>query len=597
MSALFVFVSLFSLCVVKAGVSITPISLDLDDTWSQEGFSKLKFSEDFSDFVRHKNAEDSAVAWVIFTDKDVSAPIVLSPATCRRRVSEGGTCRPLERDYPVTDAYVQAVAKLVGGRSNVRTVSNTLNGVSVTATVKDYELLAVQPFVKEIDIVQVYSRPPVVAEPDSDVSYQKRSVPLSYLTMANGTISLDYKNSYESISSINAIPLHQEGYFGSGVSILVIDSGFYLSHEVFSNLTLAFNGSVNYIQGGQPVTPPIDDSDPADPVRSVYNGENATQYDHGTAILSLMGGFKNGTLIGVAFNATYLLAKTEKIPEPGVTSNQQQMEDHFVSAVEFGMSRSVDIISASLGYPTLYTRAKVNGQTGKSTIVVNSASDDGILVVVAVGNLGAAGVGPPADAPFVLSVGAANGDGKVADFSSIGPTVDGRIKPEVSALGVRNYVAVSLPTDLTSPYTRLDGTSLATPLVAGAAALIMQKNPSWTAKQVRYALMQTASLAAHPNNTLGWGLIDAFAASNFNLTAVGVCPMNCSSHGSCNASAPNPQCTCDSSHYDFACEMSFRTYFCVRPPVRMSRSSLDNAIEIVSRSQLHTRCADAGFLG
>jgi subtilisin family serine protease len=114
----------------------------------------------------------------------------------------------------------------------------------------------------------------------------------------------------------------------------------------------------------------------------------------------------------------------------------------------------------------------------------------------------------------VIAVGAVDDDGFLAPFSSPGPTADGRIKPEVCALGISNFIAVSSPTSGDSAYQSGNGTSYATPLVAGVVALLLEAHPDWTPRQVRDALLSTASRSGSPDNDYGWGIVDALAALN-----------------------------------------------------------------------------------
>ena len=123
----------------------------------------------------------------------------------------------------------------------------------------------------------------------------------------------------------------------------------------------------------------------------------------------------------------------------------------------------------------------------------------------------------PADADSVISVGAVNNIGEIASFSSRGPTFDGRIKPEVCAQGV-NVWAVS--GDNNSEFINIyNGTSASTPLVAGAIALILQGMPALSPMEVREAVLMTGSMADEPNNTYGWGIMDAHAALSYWSTS------------------------------------------------------------------------------
>jgi hypothetical protein len=156
----------------------------------------------------------------------------------------------------------------------------------------------------------------------------------------------------------------------------------------------------------------------------------------------------------------------------------------------------------------------MDGDTAVTTKAADIAASRGILVVTAAGNEGPLpwpGIIAPADGDSVIAVGAADSLGEVTSFSSRGPTYDGRIKPDVLAMGqlvasIRWYEPIGL-----WPF---GGTSGATPLVAGACALILQMNPEWSPIGVREALWSTASHADHPDNDFGWGVIDAFAAAH-----------------------------------------------------------------------------------
>jgi len=149
---------------------------------------------------------------------------------------------------------------------------------------------------------------------------------------------------------------------------------------------------------------------------------------------------------------------------------------------------------------------------------VDIASSLGVLCVNSAGN---EGDGPwyyictPADADSIISVGAVNRDGTIANFSSRGPTYDGRIKPEVCALGVSTYCVRSNTEDI---YRTASGTSFSAPLAAGSAAVIMSANPEWTNMQVREAMMMTASLSNSPDNMYGYGILNTWAAINYQFT-------------------------------------------------------------------------------
>jgi hypothetical protein len=192
-------------------------------------------------------------------------------------------------------------------------------------------------------------------------------------------------------------------------------------------------------------------------------------------------------------------------------------EDNWVAALEFSDSVGADVITTSLGYLDFdgtaddYTYADMDGQTTIISIAASTCDGLGIVMCNSMGNSGPwdGTLNAPADAFDILSVGNVTAEGVIAYSSSRGPTSDGRIKPEVCARGASTRCA-SAGADQT--YTYASGTSLSTPLIAGAACLVIQARPEWTPAQVRHALKMTANNARQPNNTYGWGIINVMAA-------------------------------------------------------------------------------------
>ncbi|MCX6835114.1 MAG: S8 family serine peptidase, partial [candidate division Zixibacteria bacterium] len=213
-------------------------------------------------------------------------------------------------------------------------------------------------------------------------------------------------------------------------------------------------------------------------------------------------GYAPGRLIGPAFGANFILCKTEDI-----SSETAVEEDNWVAALEFADSVGTDVISTSLSYSDWYQYADMDGQTAVISRAASTCDALGIVMVPAAGNSGPASgtVRAPADAFDILSVGAVDRSAIIATFSSRGPTFDGRIKPEVCAMGVETYGAGTLSD---GSYRYASGTSLAAPLVAGAACLILEARPELTPAMVRRALQGTASRSSQLDNDYGWGVID-----------------------------------------------------------------------------------------
>jgi subtilisin family serine protease len=186
-------------------------------------------------------------------------------------------------------------------------------------------------------------------------------------------------------------------------------------------------------------------------------------------------------------------------------------EDLFVMGVEWAERLGADVISSSLGYREWWQPKDFDGNTSVTTRAINSAVEKGVSCVVSAGNDGVAGLSVPADAFNVITVGSVDYNNQISYFSSRGPTYDGRIKPEVVAMG--SQTSVASPTSATA-YMTNSGTSFSCPLVAGAVALLLSAHPELTPLQVREALMVTAGNAASPNNNIGWGLVNVIGAIN-----------------------------------------------------------------------------------
>jgi subtilisin family serine protease len=429
--------------------------------------------------------------WVHFRDKGLSGDGEVRRGLAEARLGLDARC--LQRrakvlderaliqyeDLPLARPYVEAVR---GRASRLRAESRWLNAVSVEATPAEVQDLAGLPFVRELSPVRGFRR-------------SEETSPLETAPWPRGPL---YGPSYRQIDQIKVRPLHEAGLSGRGVRVCLLDVGFRKSHQAFRfGRVIAERDFV------------MKDND----VQRNFADPQDYSDAHGTATWSLLGGLSPGLIIGPAFGAEFILGKTED-----ERSETPIEEDYWTAGIEWAEAAGADVVSSSLGYTDWYQFKDMDGRTAVTTRAANRAVSLGVVVVNAAGNDRRTAWGhiiAPADGPEVIAVGAVDDDRRISTFSSPGPTADGRIKPEVCALGVRNFVAASSATSGEASYQWGSGTSYATPLVAGVVALLLEAHPDWTPAQVREALMNTASMSDSPNNDYGWGVVNATAAVNY----------------------------------------------------------------------------------
>jgi len=420
-----------------------------------------------------------------------------------------------ELDVPISES---AVVQIRQTGAKIRTVSRWLNAVSVEASIQQLQRVNALPIVSHCEPVVQFKRPHPLQSSALPPSLAKSSI----------VQVLDYGPSVTQLTNMKVVDLHAIGVNGTDVLIGMLDDGFnnYRTHAALKNIQVV--AAHDFIHN-------IDDV-------SIQPWENTTSPDqgnHGAGTLSAAGGFDNGHMIGAAFGASFLLAKTEMDSSGGIADFNSE-EDTYVAGLEWAERLGADITSSSLGYKLFedsqftpfpyYTTGDMNGKTTKVAQAAVIAARKGVLVVTAMGNDGyISGKGnllqradttliSPADADSIVSVGAASSDGELAAFSGCGPTADGRIKPEVVAQGMGIYWANGTTT---TGYESVSGTSCSTPLVAGAAALILSAHPQLTNMQIRDALMRTtvqrkdgtSETAAYPNNYYGSGFVNAYDAA------------------------------------------------------------------------------------
>lgn len=309
------------------------------------------------------------------------------------------------------------------------------------------------------------------------------------------SINFDYGSSANQIQMLNANFLHQQNFTGNGKIIAVMDAGYpgVNTSSVFQRVR-----DNNQLLGGYNF---VDKNDN-------YFSRNL----HGTLVLSTMCGYKAGELVGTAPDASYYLFITED-----ADSENPVEETNWVQGAEMADSLGVDIINTSLGYlgydnPNYsYTYEDMNGETSFISIGAAIAYSRGIVCVASAGNSGNNSSNPhiaaPADVATTVSVGAVKFDEIRASFSSLGPTFDGRLKPDIMAQGQAAVVA-----SVTGTIGTADGTSFSGPIMSGAIASFWQAFPNLTNQQVVDFVKASSDRYSNPNNQYGYGIPNFQAA-------------------------------------------------------------------------------------
>ncbi len=418
--------------------------------------------------------------WVAFTDKNdtpytLSQPEeYLSDRAIERRIKQRIKIDSL--DLPVNQHYIEEVLKI---GAEIKHSSKWLNGVTVLALNDSFQT-EVQKlnFVKEVQLSKGSGTKSAVNK-FTESGFEPIPIDTSY-----------YGPSVYQTSTLNGQFLHNQGYNGQGIQIAVLDAGFY-NANIYSGMdSLWANNQILGIR------------DFVDPYSDIFQ----THY-HGMSVLSCMGGYVPGTLIGTATKASFWLLRSEDAETEYLIE-----EDNWVAAAEFADSVGVDIINSSLGYyefddPSMnHTYEDMDGYTTRVTQGANIAASKGILVVSSAGNEGNDPwkyIISPSDGANVLGVGAIGKDSIPAYFTSYGPAYGGAVKPNITAVGLRAVAQRS-----NGAFGYINGTSFSSPIVAGIAASLWQAFPYATAKQIKGALELSAHLFEEPDSLSGYGIPD-----------------------------------------------------------------------------------------
>lgn len=434
-------------------------------------------------------------AWVYFNAKVneqyyYDSPLqMLSQRALDRRITQN---IPLDfKDVPINQSFVSTINAVSG--IQVMAQSKWLNALHIRGSQNSINSLKDFDFVDKVDFAnKALNKMNKSVSVSKVILQQKKKFKNQKTVNASGGYALQ-------IEMLNGQFLHQENFKGSGKTIAVLDAGFLGVDQssVFKRLR-----DNNQILGGYNFV--------------ARDNSFYAHDDHGTNVLSTMAAYTENSLIGTAIDASYYLFVTED-----VTVENPVEESLWVEAAEKADSLGVDIISSSLGYTDFdnpaynHSYKDRNGNTAFISKGAEIAFSRGMLVVASAGNEGTTPdpyIGAPADAFFVIAVGAVDLNKNKAGFSSIGPTADGRIKPDVMALGQNTIVS-----DEKGNSILLNGSSFSAPIISGMLACLWQAYPDKTNQEIRELLLQSSNKYTAPDNEYGYGIPDFnLALSNGN---------------------------------------------------------------------------------
>jgi hypothetical protein len=423
-------------------------------------------------------------AWVYFKNKPSATTFLANPLSML-------TQRALDRrmaqnislditDVPVEQSYITQIAATTG--ITVMAKSRWMNALHIRGTQTNIQALTNLSFVNHITFANHSLNPGGRVSQNNKIS----SVNKQFETQ----VIYNYGDSQNQIEMLNGHLLHQQNYTGQGKVIAVLDSGFLGVNTAIPFQNLITN---NQILGGYNFPD--------------QNTNYFSRHNHGSNVLSTMGGFAEGQLVGTAPSAQYYLFITEDI-----NSENPVEESYWVEGAELADYYGADVINSSLGYfgydnPN-YSH-DYNDMIGNKTFSsrgANMAFNKGIVVVISAGNSGSSNephIGTPADAIGALTIGAVNSLEQYATFSSIGPSFDGRIKPDVCAKGLGTTVCSPTGTIYNS-----SGTSFSSPVIAGMVATFWSAVPNLTAQQVVQFIKQSSDNYSNPTIQKGYGIPD-----------------------------------------------------------------------------------------
>jgi subtilisin family serine protease len=440
--------------------------------------------------IRETQAQTQQKYWIYLAEK--KAPVCQNdPRAC--------ALEPI-------DLFMLQEIKAMGFQ--VHTESRWLNAVSVHGSEQAFLKLQAHPGVRAIEPVQYYRKPTL--QTFTQPAFIEPAQALFSMTQPHNK---SYGGSFEQIAFHNIDDVHEMGYNGKGIIVGIMDGGFDIQHPVFEHLRTSNRilAERDFVNGGN---------------NTKVNVGNSSYHSHGTSVAGIIAGVKDSTLMGVAPAVSLVIARTEDD-----TQEAPVEEDNWIKAIEWMQTLGVKVVNTSLGYSIFtsqpaasYTYQQMNGRTSAiAKAALKAATIFNMVIVVSAGNEGTTSwkyITTPADADSILSVGSLNNLGQRVSSSSIGPTADGRIKPDVMARGACVYSSTS---SAGHGYAScLNGTSFASPMVAGMMALAMQAKPGMPSYFYVQKAKQASSQFNKPDNMNGYGTLDALKLIQLVLTTTSI---------------------------------------------------------------------------
>lgn len=402
-------------------------------------------------------------------------------------------------DLPVNPAYVQGISST---GATVLNKSKWLNTVTVEVS-NPNQLTAINalPYVSNVSNIGRHAKgnPNPLQEKFSD---EKKFIPVQTSAAFLRTSSFSYGQASGQTQMIGINNLHDQGFSGQGMLIALLDGGFQDANIMPCFDSIFANNQV------------IATWDFVDNETNVYDNNW-----HGASVLSTIAANVPGEMVGTAPHANFLLLRSEDVNSEYIIE-----EYNYASAAEYADSAGVDVIHSSLGYTQFDDPAQdhyyqdMNGNTAPCTIAADLAAKKGILVTSSAGNEGNSPwnyISAPADGDSVLAVGAVDQSAQYVSFSSNGPSFDGRIKPDVAAVGGGTFLYMPFQPGVTQG----NGTSFSGPIMAGAATCLWQAWPSRSNMEIIQAIKRSANQYSNPDTLLGYG-IPNFATA-YSLLSLG----------------------------------------------------------------------------